>query len=714
MPPQDVRVGDLVVNYEILEKCGESHISDVWKGKHKQNGSLVAIKILKSQWVQAGQNQLLEEEGKILCNLSNDHIVRCLQQSMRGTSPILVIKYVSENSLKRIIEQSINDNSKLRSMQIVKYLVQIEDALNYIHSQGIIHCDVKPEHFLLDEHENIVLCDFGHAVQLSPEENQKPLQLPLKGYARNPKYMAPEQKEQNGGYHCCASDQYALGIVVCELLCGKFLEEVPQNQEEWMRLGLPSMAITGIMAKALAQDPKARYPDIKTFTQALSDELKNVPGNSNAFAVPGKSAPASQQHALPGDNNHNLSAPGNQQSSDLDSSSTPSPVQQRGVWKVVLSRRTFFALMDVATFGVLGYSWTKLEPKIADIFVPPANVVRSVSPQQFGAISIIYHGHINNVNGVVWLPAPTKADNPQIASASYDGTVQVWDAITGTNISNFKGHQGQVYDVAWSSMNPPNIASCSDIIIVSNIKYGAFTTKVGSHSQQINAIAWSPDGQKIVSASYDHTAIVWDAINPGNLTTHHQENKVYDVTWSPNGKYIASCSEGKVDVWYAAEGDRKRIEPYIGHSGATVLSVSWFPTLSKKFGDLIASGDANGYVRIWSTANGQNYLGHDDVDLTKYWNTAVRRVAWSLNGKYLAAGTHDGKVHVWIAETGIEVTGSPYDGNNSTQDIFGILKGAKPSVNALAWSQDGTKIAAGYNDGSVRVFSSGLTDAGNS
>lgn len=706
MPPQDITVNSLVVGYEILEKCSETDICVVWKGKHKQNGSFAAIKVLKSRWVQDGKNQLLEAEGEILCNLSNNHIVRYLQQTTRGNIPILVIKYVSNNSLKTIIEQ-LNERSKLNVLQITGYLQQIEDAISYIHAQGIIHCDLKPEHFLLDDHENIVLCDFGQAVKLSPGKDKQDLQPQPQGWYRDPKYMAPEQKEQNGGYHCYASDQYALGIVVCELLCGKFLEQVPQNQEEWMKLGLPSTVIIGIMAKALAQEPQERYPDIKTFIRALSAELKIVSNQSNPFVF-GKVNTAPQQDATPEDNSPNLSVPGSQQPSDLTLHSSPSPVQQRDVWKVVVSRRTLFTLMDVATFGVLGYSWTRLEPKIADILVPPTRVVRSVSSQQFGSIYTIYHGHRKNVNGITWSP-----DNKYIASGSFDNTIQIWNAINGLYQMSLVGHTERVNDVAWSpdgshivSSSGESFGGRDNTVRLWNADNGRNIFTLGGHKDLVNAVAWSPDGTMIASASFDHTVIIWEASNGKKVFTYSgHASAVFDVTWSPDGKYIASCSttpEKEVHIWDASTG-QPAIVPYTGHTD-DVLSVSW---ISMRDGSFIASGSKDKTIHIWSPLNGKDIKDWPSRTL----NAPVSKVSWSPKGRYIAAGTRSGEAYVWSPSAGQSTFYGLYEEKN--QSIFGS-SGENVSINALAWSPDGTMIATGGSDSSVQVWSSVLTNVGNS
>lgn len=697
-------------------------IFTIHKARHIELEFDVVIKVLNNQ-KNNGISAQFSNESKILHELSlshNEHIVKWIQSGKQGDYSFIVMDYVSGGSLQNLIDEAENDSTKRPSLaQIVEYVRQIADTLQYLHSEKrIIHCDIKPEHLLLDKNRNIVLCDFGLAVQLTGQDldEKKPLQS-LDGVTRGGDYRAPEQKRAKDPYECCKSDQYSLSLVAFELFHGKLQRPISPNSisqvlEEWVRQDITMRGIEHVLGTALSEDPQARYNTIKDFADNLAKAVKKVissqPPKSSSLVIPTLSPDNSQAASSNQSGNPSAALPGSTSSQLLQESKqniTDSPIP-----KTKLSRRKL--LMEVAPLGVFVGSWIGLAPKLGSLFLPQTQSDgHSTSNKKLGDIFTIYHGHIDFVNGLVWLPALSKTDNSRIASASYDGSVQVWDAITGLNFSTFNAQKGRIYDVAWSSTQPDTIASCSHTIILSDTNNGSAGLTIGSSNNQINAIAWSPDGGRIASASYDKNATVWDAINPTHPTnppkpvTHTHANDVYDVTWSPDNKRIASCSVGEVHVWKATDGTYS-INPFKGHNSAIVLSVSWIPT-PKKYGDYIASSDSKGNVYIWSAVNGS-----DSGYPSQNWQAAVRRVAWSPNGKYLAAGTLDGKVYVWEAATGIQVDYSPYDGSKYIQDIFGTLHVTKLGVNALAWSQDGTKIAAGCNDGSVRVFSSGLLDAG--
>src|SRR3989442_4016500 len=113
-----------------------------------------------------------------------------------------------------------------------------------------------------------------------------------------------------------------------------------------------------------------------------------------------------------------------------------------------------------------------------------------------GTMLYTYHGHLNAISDLVWSP-----DGTRIASASYDKTVQVWDAVTGKRLVTYR-----------------------------------------QHSNWVTAVAWSPDGTRIASASYDKTVQVWDATTGKRLLTYYgHTDAVTALAWSPDDQHIASA-----------------------------------------------------------------------------------------------------------------------------------------------------------------------------
>src|ERR1019366_9168236 len=143
-------------------------------------------------------------------------------------------------------------------------------ALQYAHDHGVIHRDVKPENMLLGKNERIQLSDFGLALLVQGKSH-------ISKSAGTTAYMAPEQLQ---GKPCKASDQYALGVVVYEWLCGSPPFTGSEREMTIQQLYTPppalhtrvrgfSPVIEEVIMKALAKDPAARFASVHEFAQAL-------------------------------------------------------------------------------------------------------------------------------------------------------------------------------------------------------------------------------------------------------------------------------------------------------------------------------------------------------------------------------------------------------------------------------------------------------------
>ncbi|HLW02374.1 MAG TPA: WD40 repeat domain-containing protein [Ktedonobacterales bacterium] len=155
------------------------------------------------------------------------------------------------------------------------------------------------------------------------------------------------------------------------------------------------------------------------------------------------------------------------------------------------------------------------------------------------------------------------------------------------------------------------------------IPQGTLLLDYRGHTDHVTSVAWSPDGQRIASASKDGTVQVWDTATGGHVLTYPGDGSwVWTVAWSPDGKLIASGNfSGAVEVWDAATG--AQVYTYHGHT-SWVYALAWSPD-----GKRIASGDKDGTVQVWDATTGANvvtYRGHTDI---------IESVAWSPDGRAL-------------------------------------------------------------------------------
>src|SRR6266702_4539335 len=198
----------------------------------------------------------------------------------------------------------------------------------------------------------------------------------------------------------------------------------------------------------------------------------------------------------------------------------------------------------------------------------------------------------------------------------------------------------------------------------------------GGHSDFVSAVAWSPNGRYIASASWDNTVQVWDVNNGTNYRTYTRHSDfVSALAWSPDSRYIASGSwDHTVQVWNVDTG----VLSFTYSHDDIVNTLAWSPDSR-----YIASGDRDHIVQVWNAKTGRllfTYKGHTNE---------VWALAWSPNGRYIASGSWDHTVQVWQAKTG---------------SILVTYRGHSDNVDALAWSPDGRLIASGSWDHTVQVW----------
>ena len=212
--------------YHRSEKVlGRGATSEVYLGMH-DDGSLVALKSIKipdlpssptspsRRRAKVDEMEAVLREINVMSTLRHDHIVAYLGPGVVGDRLIIVTEYVSGGSLHGTLEAF----QRIPIHSLKRYLGDILRGLEYLHSNGIVHRDIKPHNVLLMIDGQCKLTDFGTAAELSKITNTDVTGTPL--------YMAPEACR---GLATKASDIWGVGIMTIELITGK----IPYTAEQW-------------------------------------------------------------------------------------------------------------------------------------------------------------------------------------------------------------------------------------------------------------------------------------------------------------------------------------------------------------------------------------------------------------------------------------------------------------------------------------------------
>ena len=366
-------------------------------------------------------------------------------------------------------------------------------------------------------------------------------------------------------------------------------------------------------------------------------------------------------------------------------------------------------------------------------------------------------GHTDGVVSVAFSP-----DGTMLASGSWDNTVKLWDVATNTNIATLEGHEGEVWSVAFSpdgtmlaSGSWDNTVKLWDVATNTNI------ATLRGHTDRVWSVAFSPDGTLLASAGRDATVRLWDVATNTNIATLGHTDGVIPVVFSPNGTLLASGSWDNtvklwdVTTWWIGQSRPQTLVKVSGDNqegmsgealpnplivevrdkdnnplsgvGVTFTVTSGYGKLSEQSTIEYATTDANGQAETILTLGPFPDTNTVEVSLGlrtlatfnavgvgmptprsmegdyRTWhlpNDAIMRlgkgaigrgdraVAYSPDGTRLAVASAIG---IWL-----------YDVQTNTE--VALLEGHTGGVTSVAFSSDGTMLASGAEDETVKLW----------
>lgn len=269
--------------YEIRERIGSGGSARVFKAWDHVLDRFVAIKILHEHLADDPSfRERFEREAKFVASFNHPNIVQIYDFSVSDTAGTptyyMVMPYIPGDSLRAILERAARSHQKMPIARLQKIATDVLEALDYAHSRGMAHRDVKPGNILLNERDEAVLTDFGIARLVNSSR------LTQDGVSTGtPTYMSPEQAGGEAGD--ARSDLYALGIIVYEMLTGHppftddngmvimlkhINESIPSASAA---LGITHPALDQFFDRALAKNPADRFQTTADFRTALNQVL---------------------------------------------------------------------------------------------------------------------------------------------------------------------------------------------------------------------------------------------------------------------------------------------------------------------------------------------------------------------------------------------------------------------------------------------------------
>jgi serine/threonine protein kinase len=697
--PDPETPGTMIGPYKLLQQIGEGGMGTVFMAEQTQPVQRkVALKLIKPGMDSRQVIARFEAERQALALMDHPHIAKVLDAGATASGrPYFVMDLV-----KGLPITTYCDQCHLTPRQRLELFLPVCQAVQHAHQKGIIHRDLKPSNVLVALYDGKPMpkvIDFGVAKATGPKLTERTLFTEFGSVVGTLEYMSPEQAELNQLDIDTRSDIYSLGVLLYELLTGttpleqKRLKQAALlevlriiREDEPMRPSarlstteeLPSIAanrglepkklsglvrgeLDWIVMKCLEKDRARRYDT----ANGLGLDLQRYLADEPVEACPPSVGYRLRKFVR---RNKGVLSMAAMAAGLLVFAMAALAVANQEINEALMAKSQAYDDLGVAQRETVQVN-TDLKDALAELTKEQGQTKRALDEQRLA----LYAYRIALAHREWW------ANNPARTEYLLDECpepMRHWEwhylkRLCHAELLTMRGHVHQVNCVACSRDGRRLVSGDgAGFIHIWDAATGQCVRRIRPRSSILD-VAFSPDGRRVASADHRGILITWDAdTGMGILRIAAHNRQASCVAFSPDGNRLASGGSGQVKVWDAANG-REVFARSLGNS-----ATSRHLAFSSDGRLLAAGGDAT--IKVWDAMTGQEKLTwqshHDQISC----------VAFSPDSSRLA--TADKDVQVWDLKSGKALL---------------VLGGHAGQVRQVAFSSDGRQLASTDTAGRV-------------
>jgi WD40 repeat protein len=692
--------------YQLEGKIGEGGFGVVYSAEQVEPvRRRVAIKIIKLGMDTRSVVARFEAERQAVALMDHPNIARVFDAGATGTGrPYFVMELVSG---PRFTDYC--DRHHLSIRRRLELFIQVCRAVQHAHQKGVIHRDLKPSNILVPEQDGVPvpkIIDFGIAKAVEQPLTDKTLVTRFDHFIGTPSYMSPEQAELGGLDIDTRSDIYSLGVLLYELLTGR----TPFDTQTLLRSGLDS---------ALKVIREVEPPRPSTQLRALDD------GVLDTVALARASNPARLRSELGGDldwivmkclekDRSRRYETANALAQDLHrhlanepvTAAAPSAAYRFG--KFVRRNKAAFALASGAALVLMVATGVSVRQAVRatraeeslEKQVVAVRAERDAKEQARQAVVAEQRmtRRMNYAADTYLAQRALEAGNfgrarlsleehrPRAGEEDLRGFEwrYLWQRSRGDQSRVLRGHSNLVAAIAFSPDGSTLASASSDNTVrIWKVASGELV-KVLPLAGQPQAVGWSPDGKTLAAGSYTGPAQLWDAetFTPGTMIRFSPAR----VAFSPAGGVLAVAAGGS--PWGYNLPSHVHLFSGAGKEHLATLTNAGGRVAFSPDGRILASGSFNNEIKLWHMPEARPAGVLADTRRTM-------SISISAHGQLATCDYSPPSIRVW---------------DLATREVVATLPGHEVRTLCVAFSPDGEMLASGGTDQKIRLWHVGATN----